>query len=78
VIVLQHKGANLVPWNVANYKIRKNKGYVWVDEKPLIFFHFHGLKKINAWLHNHNLALYRVKISPSVLRHFMHYTLPTY
>lgn len=68
VVVLRHKGANLAPWNVANYKIYKGKGDVWVDEQPLIFFHFHGLQKINAWLYNHNLALYRVKISPSVLR----------
>jgi hypothetical protein len=68
VIVLRHKGANLAPWNVANYKIREDRGRVWVDEQPLIFFHFHGLKKVNAWLYNHNLALYGVKISPSVLR----------
>jgi hypothetical protein len=68
VVVLRHKGANLAPWNVANYKIREDRGYVWVDEQPLIFFHFHGLKKVNAWLYSHNLALYRAKISPPVLR----------
>ena len=68
VIVLRHKGANLAPWNVANYKIREDKGRVWVDEQPLIFFHFHGLKKVNAWLYKHNLAVYRAKISSPVLR----------
>jgi hypothetical protein len=68
VIVLRHKGANLAPWNVASYKILEDRGYVWVDEQPLIFFHFHGLQKVNAWLYNHNLAFYQVKISPPVLR----------
>ena len=68
VIVLQHKGANLAPWNLANYKIREDRGRVCVDDQPLIFFHFHGLKKVNAWLYNHSLADYRVRISPTVLR----------
>jgi hypothetical protein len=68
VVVLRHKGANLAPWNVANYQIREDRGRVWVDEQPLIFFHFHGLKKVNAWLYHHNLAYYEVKISSSLLR----------
>ena len=68
VVVLRHKGANLAPWNVSNYKIRKDRGRVWVDDQPLIFFHFHGLKKVSAWLYNHNLPVYGVRMSSSVLR----------
>jgi len=53
VIVLEHKGANLAPWNLANYCLHiLNGGEVVVDEDPLIFFHFHGLKKIRSWLYN--------------------------
>jgi hypothetical protein len=48
--------------------VREERGRIWVDEQPLIFFHFHGLKKLNAWLYNHNLAGYSVRISSSVLR----------
>jgi len=68
VVVLRHKGANLAPWNVSNYKIRAEGGRIWVDEQPLIFFHFHGLKKINTWLYGHNLAVYGVRRSRMVLR----------
>ena len=68
VVVLRHKGANLAPWNVSNYKIREDRGRVWVDEQPLIFFHFHGLKKVNTWLYGHNLAVYGVRRSRTVLR----------
>lgn len=68
VVVLRHKGANLAPWNISNYMVREDSGRIWVDEQPLIFFHFHGLKKLNAWLYNHNLAVYSVRISSSVLR----------
>jgi hypothetical protein len=60
VIVLHHKGANLAPWNLANYNLHLVNGtQVWVDEQPLIFFHFHGLKRIQSWLYNPNLAIYQ-------------------
>jgi hypothetical protein len=68
VVVLRHKGANLAPWNVSNYKIREERGHIWVDEQPVIFFHFHGLKKVNTWLYGHNLAVYGVRRSRTVLR----------
>ena len=67
VVVLRHKGANVAPWNVSNYIVREDRGRIWVDEQPLIFFHFHGLKKVNAWLYNHNLGDYGVRISSSLL-----------
>lgn len=42
VVVLQHKGANVAHWNTNNYQIYGEGNRVWIDEKPLIFFHFHG------------------------------------
>jgi len=60
VVVLQHKGAGLAPWNITNYHLRLDNGQVVVDSQPLVFFHFHGLKQIRWWLYNPNLATYRV------------------
>ena len=46
VRVLEHEGAGLAPWNVSRYELSWHDGRVWVDGKPLIFFHFHRLKKL--------------------------------
>jgi hypothetical protein len=68
-VVLQHKGGNLAPWNLANYKIHADGNRVYVDEQSLIFYHFHGFKPIRSWLYNLGLADYGVKRSAVVLRH---------
>lgn len=59
VAVFQHKGANLAPWNVDNYKITKKDDEVVVDDEKLIFFHFHGLRRLGKYLFDLNLAMYR-------------------
>jgi hypothetical protein len=46
VHVLAHPGANLAPWNVAAHRLSLADGRVQVDGAPLLFFHFHGLKRI--------------------------------
>jgi hypothetical protein len=69
VIVLQHKGANLAPWNLANYKIHADATHVWVDEQPLIFFHFHGFKQITSWLYDPHFARYKGRPSKVILEH---------
>lgn len=48
VRVIQHPGANLAPWNVARFKVHSSEGKVLVDNEILLFFHFHGLKKVNG------------------------------
>ena len=42
---LKHKGANLAPWNIDNFRIHKADQYLFVDTDKLLFFHFHGLNK---------------------------------
>lgn len=63
VIVLGHKGANLAPWNLANYKLQVKEGSVWVDEQPLIFFHFRGFSQVNRMTYDPGFAVYRTKLS---------------
>lgn len=69
VVVLQHKGAGLAPWNVDNYSLRLQNGQVMVDSQPLVFFHFHGLKQIKPWLYDLNLAKYGVHTDSLLKRH---------
>lgn len=68
VMVLLHKGANLAPWNIANYKICWRASQLWVEDQRLVFFHFHSLKQINEWLFNANLAHYKTTLSSVVRR----------
>jgi hypothetical protein len=63
VLVLQHKGANLAPWNLGGYWLTWRGGQVYVDADPLIFFHFHGFKQVSRWLYITNLVSFQLKLS---------------
>ena len=68
VVVLGHRGANLAPWNLNNYRLYSPDGKtVMVDDEPLIFFHFHRLTRITPWLYDPDWTTYRVAPS-TVLR----------
>ncbi len=43
VLSLEHKGVNLAPWNIKNYVIKKINNDIFVDDDPLIWYHFHQL-----------------------------------
>ena len=63
VAVLQHTGANVAPWNLANHPVEENAGGVLVDGQALIFFHFHHLKRLRGWLFETALPQYQVKLN---------------
>ena len=67
-IVLCHKGANLAPWNLANYSIEADGPCVSVDGQPLIFFHFSRLQQVKRWLFDPNLEACKVRPSTVVVR----------
>lgn len=47
VHVLQHCGANLAPWNVGARAITKVDDKVYADGQEVLFFHFHGMKRLS-------------------------------
>lgn len=61
VVILQHKGAGLSPWNISNYKITMKNNKILVDNQELIFYHFHGLKKKSGRIYDTNLSIYRIR-----------------
>jgi len=65
---IQHKGANLAPWNLANYRITEANGRMWVDDQPLLFYHFSGVLQLRTWLYNTSLASWKVRTSSVVCR----------
>jgi len=47
VVVLQHPGANLAPWNISSCQVNFYKKNITVNNYPLIFYHFHGFKYLS-------------------------------
>lgn len=43
VHVLQNIGAAVAPWNHIRYSFRTEGERLWVDDRPVIFYHFHSL-----------------------------------
>lgn len=66
VVVVQHKGANLAPWNLSNYCLRYDGSQVVVDCDKLLFYHFHGLKRRCPWLYDTGLGNYKTALSSTV------------
>lgn len=58
VLILPHKGVNTAPWNIMNYRFSQHDGQVFVDDEPLILFHFHGFKQRHQWLYDTHTARY--------------------
>jgi hypothetical protein len=69
VVVLQHKGAGLAPWNITGYCLRLNNGQVTVDLQALVFFHFHHLRQIRTWLYDTDLGRYGGRLNFILRRH---------
>jgi hypothetical protein len=67
LLVMQHKGANLAPWNLARYAVDRRAGNVRIDGQELIVFHFHGLYRVGNWLYEPNLARYKAVMSRAIL-----------
>ena len=71
VHVVRHKGANLGPWNLRNYRVTEDAGVVRVDEDPLLFYHFSSFLQVAPWLYNTNLSAWGVRPNRVVRRRVM-------
>jgi hypothetical protein len=46
VLVLEHPGANLAPWNMGRHELQERGGKILVDGQELIFFHFQNFRRL--------------------------------
>lgn len=51
VHVLQHLGGGVAPWNVQQYRLSQRSGQLYVNESPLVFYHFHAYKYYRNGVH---------------------------
>lgn len=59
VRVIDHPGINLAPWNVSNFETKITERGITIADKDLIFYHFHGMKRINSLLWDSGLSIYK-------------------
>ena len=50
VVVLEHPGADLAPWNVMGHRVDTAANPPTVDGLPLVFYHFQGVRQIGPGL----------------------------
>ena len=63
VKIINHKGINLALFNLANFNLTLNNKVVYVDEYPLICYHFFGLKNFLKLFYYFPIDKYNVKPS---------------
>ena len=66
VHVLTNHGANLAPWNVGARKIERHGGLVYADGNLVLFFHFHGVKRLRAGQYLTSHGHYKAPMKPLV------------
>jgi len=66
VHALAHRGANLAPWNVAARTISSRGGVLYADEDPVLFFHFHGVKRMKTGEYLTAHGAYKAPLVPLV------------
>jgi hypothetical protein len=69
VEVLEPLGLNLAPWNTGGTTVGTDGDRVIVGEgEPLVFFHFHGLRRVRDWFVSSQL-IYRAPMSATLRDH---------
>jgi len=76
VRVVQHKGANLAPWNIENYKVSGEEDKVWIDEQELVFFLFHSFKQLTKSIYS--TGYHQTKSDKSIRNNIYRKYLQTY
>lgn len=61
--VISHKGINTAPWNAIQYSFKIHNGVYYVDEVPLVIYHFSSLKQLDdyTWHGNTSFTILDIK-----------------
>ena len=68
VCSISHRGANVAPWNLFRAKFEKRNSRLFVDGDPLLFFHFHGVKRVAGNVFSLGCSEYGVRPGPLLKR----------
>jgi hypothetical protein len=65
---VSHPGVNLAPWNIGGCRVDALPGGVEIEGRPLVFFHFHGIKRMLFNVYETGLHDYGAMLTPAVKR----------
>ena len=63
---VSHPGFNLAPWNIDGYRVDLSDRGVEIEGRPLVFFHFHGTKRMLFNLYESGLHNYGAKLTSAI------------
>jgi hypothetical protein len=69
VLVLGDETSGLAVWNLNNYKLNFKNKILYSNNKPIIFYHFHGLQFVSSkWIIN-DFNIYKVNSNKTIIKH---------
>jgi hypothetical protein len=68
LVVLQHPGVSVAPWNLEPAAFRVEGGNPMIARKPLICFHYHGLKHVLGPVYESGLRAFGVPLEADLKR----------
>ncbi len=66
-VEIENRGINVGPWNVGTFSFSEKDGRIFVNEDPLIFFHFQQMRRLVGPFYDAGVWSYQNKM-PSLLR----------
>ncbi len=68
VRALDHPGINAAPWNVADARLIEREGRLLIEERPLVFYHFQGIRELMPDWFDPGLTGYGTVLSDELAR----------
>ena len=65
-VAVTHPGVNLAPWNIGGYRIDLSERGVEIEGRALVFFHFHGTKRMLFNLYESGLHDYGARLTSAI------------
>ncbi|MEX2150261.1 MAG: hypothetical protein WD793_08590 [Steroidobacteraceae bacterium] len=66
--VVQHPGVNAGPWSLDARRVALTAGGVLIEDRPLVFFHFHFLRRLLFGLYDSGLYEFGVELTRAIRR----------
>lgn len=58
LVISKNIGVGVAPWNIDQEEVRESEGNFYINNIPIVFYHFHGLKVFNKFLAKTGLSGY--------------------